>query len=300
MKYLWLILPTMLTACSWHAKRNPMDENLSRVLVVDDSNKIVTRMLQQAMIALPDSEPQFDVTSTTSDGMKSLDRYRPLIVRTEINHDQSRTELAYSKNVYANEQTVVTLRAASYKQLQHDLAKGQLQSLLHQQIVQREKKHIETAPRNPLNRTIKQQFGIDIMLPPTLNRSKQADNFIWASSDDENFMLNICIYLGENRDSIMQQNIKGQTDAQYMVTTPGTTVQRRRQIGQTLCTERRGLWHMKGDAMGGPYMSIAIPHPDSRHTITIEAFAYAPTRHKRDLMRLAEAIILTAINTQHK
>lgn len=296
MKYFSLILLTMLTACSWHTKRNPMEENLSQVLVVDDSSSIVARLLQQPMIALPDSEPQFDVLSIRSDSMKSLDRYRPLIVRTEIRPEQERTVVAYSNNMYAREQTVVTLRSSSFARLQRDLAKGSLQQLLHKQIVRREKMHIEAAPRNPLNQTIEQQMGISITLPPNLNRIKQGKEFVWVSSDDQDYTLNICIYRGDNRDSIMQQNIKGQTDQQYMATTPQTTVQRRRKVGSMQCIERRGQWHIEGDAMGGAYISLTTMPSQHQPQTTIEGFVYAPTRHKRDLVRLAEATLLTAFD----
>lgn len=287
------MLIAVMASCSWGGKRDGLSDCPGEVLVVDDSAGTVAAMLSHEYPALTDSEPEFDVISLRSDELQSLDRYRPLIVRTDIGAHCRRTEVAYTNNMYAREQTVVTLRAQSYDRLRRDLSPQRLTSLLHKQIIRREAHKLRTEQKNHLARQVKREFHIDIALPPIITLAKQGDDFLWLSSADGEFTLNFCFYRSLNRDSVMQQNIKGQTDQQYMTTVGGTTLSRQRRIGSIAVSERRGLWQMHGDAMGGCYLQFAFENPNDHRPIVAEAFVYAPQRKKRDLMRLAEASLQT-------
>lgn len=293
MKWMCLIVLTVLVSCSWGGRSDGLTECPNEVLVIDDSAAIVTASLSKSFPALPDSEPMFNVRSISRSDFKSLEMYRPLIVRISINPKQKHTEIAYSNNMYAREQIVVTLRAASYTQLQRDLASQRLTRLLHQQVIKRESMRMKAERRNPLADSVKRSFGISIAIPPIVTRIKHSHDFVWLSSADGEYTFNLCFYRSENRDSVMRENIKGQSDSQYMVTTPQTTLIRHRHIEQTEVTEHRGLWHMQGDAMGGSYLSFAFNSHGDGQKIVAEVFVYAPSRSKRDLMREAEAVLTT-------
>lgn len=293
MKWTWLFLIVMLASCSWGGRRDGLSDCPGEVLVVDDSAGIVAAMLSRPYLALTDSEPEFDVISKQSSKLQSLDRYRPLIVRTDIGQKWKRTAVAYTNNMYAREQTVVTLRASSYDRLRRDLSPQRLASLLNGQIIRREANKLRTEQKNHLARNVKREFNLDIALPPIITLAKQGQDFLWLSSADGEFTLNFCFYRSENRDSVMQQNIKGQTDRQYMTTVANSVLSRQRHIGSVALTERRGLWRMEGDAMGGCYLQYAFLNPNDGRPIVAEAFVYAPQRKKRDLIRLAEASLQT-------
>ena len=113
-------------------------------------------------------------------------------------------------------------------------------------------------------------------------------------------MRNLCIYrLGvadtrnfiRLRDSVMQINIKGESDAMFMKTVLGSCsvyppVQK---------TDNgflvRGLWEMKGDAMGGPFVCRIIQKDGG--VLVAEAFVYAPEMKKRNRIRQLEASLYT-------
>ena len=57
--------------------------------------------------------------------------------------------------------------------------------------------------------------------------------------------------------------------------------------------EARGLWRMKGDFMGGPYVSHMRLDPVNQRIIVVEAFIYSPDKMKRNLMRQMEASLYT-------
>jgi hypothetical protein len=55
----------------------------------------------------------------------------------------------------------------------------------------------------------------------------------------------------------------------------------------------RGLWRVKGDRMGGPFVSHSRVDEVNGRVIVAEAFIYAPESLKRDLIRRMEAALYT-------
>ena len=93
------------------------------------------------------------------------------------------------------------------------------------------------------------------------------------------------------RDSVMKSNIKGETNAMYMQTAALP-------VNVNMIHERnknliifRGLWEVKGDAMGGPFVSHVIEHKGN--TLVVEAFVFAPGKKKRNYLRQLEAALYT-------
>ena len=148
---------------------------------------------------------------------------------------------------------------------------------------------------------IKKMFGIDIKIPAAMNASKKAKDFIWISNNASSGMQNLLVFKvkseerragkvkSEERrmknsnafhaddkaliDSILRTNMPGETDNMYMVIPH---------------LSERGLWEMKGDAMGGPYVMRRI-----HNNLYIIAFVYAPEMKKKILIKQLEAAIST-------
>ena len=57
--------------------------------------------------------------------------------------------------------------------------------------------------------------------------------------------------------------------------------------------EARGLWRMKGDFMGGPFVSHTRLDKANQRIITAEIFVYSPDKLKRNLVRMLEASLYT-------
>lgn len=57
--------------------------------------------------------------------------------------------------------------------------------------------------------------------------------------------------------------------------------------------EARGLWRMKGDFMGGPFVSHTRLDKTNQRIITAEVFVYSPNKLKRNLVRMLEASLYT-------
>ena len=149
---------------------------------------------------------------------------------------------------------------------------------------------------------IKKMFGIDMKIPVSMNASKKAKDFIWISNNASTGMQNLLVFKvkSEERrmknsnavpaddkaqiDSILRTNMLGETDSMYM---------------EIPVLSERGLWEMKGDAMGGPYVMHRIHKPTSLaeiqqgYDLYIIGFVYAPEMKKKILIKQLEAAIST-------
>lgn len=81
-------------------------------------------------------------------------------------------------------------------------------------------------------------------------------------------------------DSILRTNMPGETDSMYM---------------EIPVLSERGLWEMKGDAMGGPYVMHRIHKPTSQaeiqqgYDLYIIGFVYAPEMKKENINQAARS-----------
>ena len=91
----------------------------------------------------------------------------------------------------------------------------------------------------------------------------------------------------------MRANIPGFKEGVYMSTDSLLTDVRPINVQNSYTMEARGLWRMKGDFMGGPYVSHTRLDEKNQRIITAEIFVYSPDKMKRNLVRQMEASLYT-------
>ena len=91
----------------------------------------------------------------------------------------------------------------------------------------------------------------------------------------------------------MKENIPGESPGMYMTTVAPTMECFNTEIEGQRAMKIQGLWEMKGDMMGGPFVGLAIPDSLRQRTLVAEAFVYAPEQKKRNMMRQLEATLYT-------
>jgi hypothetical protein len=69
----------------------------------------------------------------------------------------------------------------------------------------------------------------------------------------------------------------------------------REKIMQDSCytIEVRGLWKVKGDFMGGPFVNLSILNEKTNKIVCVDGYVYAPSQNKRLIMRQVEAVLKT-------
>ena len=313
-----LLIVILLTGCNGgKGKRLPSSNGQPYEVVLEgDTANIVSEILTEDVPALPQSEPLCNVISVKRG--KAKGSYST--VRTRIVVDIDKRHEAFSAKTYkdanASPQLVIHIRTKSAEQLRAMLydkdgqPNGNAQKL-RTLIDQSELQHLAaTIKQNPeKQREVKRMFGIDMKIPLSMDASKKGKGFFWLSNNANTGMQNILIFRGKNEerrtkreerrtkreerrtkreegrgkndtfaslqqqvDSILQKNMPGETDSMYM-TIPHIA--------------ERGLWQMKGDAMGGPYVM------KTKGDIAVIAFVYAPEKKKRNLTKQLEAVLTT-------
>lgn len=299
-----LLIVILLTGCyGGKGKRLPSSTGQPYEVVLEgDTANIVSEILTEDVPALPQSEPLCNVISVKRGKAKGC--YST--VRTRIVVDIDKRHEAFSAKAYkdanASPQLVIRIRAKSAEQLRTMLydkdgqPNGNAQKL-RTLIDQSELQHLAaTIKQNPeKQREVKRMFGIDMKIPLSMDASKKGKGFFWLSNNANTGMQNILIFrvnreerrtkkeerkrknetfatLQQQVDSILQKNMPGETDSMYM-TIPHIA--------------ERGLWQMKGDAMGGPYVMR------TKGDIAVIAFVYAPEKKKRNLTKQLEAVLTT-------
>ncbi len=309
-----LLLYILLSGCN-RGKENQLPKSTGmpyEVVLEGDTDSIVTKMLTEDVTGLPQPEPLCRLIQVK----KGKTRGNYLLVRTRIVvnigerdfGEQNIGERDFSVTLHHDEnaapQNIIRITAQSAQQLRERLNGEKLRHIVDEV----ELKHLaDIISGNPSKQNremqdeIKKMFGIDMKIPAAMNASKKAKDFIWISNNASSGMQNLLIMKvkSEERrmknsnafhvndkaliDSILRTNMPGETDSMYMVIPH---------------LSERGLWEMKGDAMGGPYVMHRIHRQTSQaakqgYNLYIIAFVYAPEMKKKILIKQLEAAIST-------
>ena len=309
------LLLLFLASCSTGGRNGKLPKSTGmpyEVVLEGDTDSIVTKMLTEDVTGLPQPEPLCRLIQVK----KGKTRGNYLLVRTRIvvnigerdfgeqNIGERDFSVRLSHDENAAPQNIIRITAQSAQQLRERLNGEKLRQIVDEV----ELKHLaDIISGNPSKQNremqdeIKKMFGIDMKIPAAMNASKKAKDFIWISNNASSGMQNLLIMKvkSEERrmknsnafhvndkaqiDSILRTNMPGETDSMYMVIPH---------------LSERGLWEMKGDAMGGPYVMHRIHRQTSQaakqgYNLYIIAFVYAPEMKKKILIKQLEAAIST-------
>ena len=286
----------LLTSCGLTGKNRKKPASTGQpyeIVLEGDTDSIVTRILTEDVPSLPQPEPLCKLIQVK----KGKTKGSYLLVRTRIivNITDKDFAVKLSHDENAAPQNIIRINAHSVQQLRERLNGEKLRQIVDEA----ELKHLaEMISNNPskqnkeMQEEVKKTFGLDMKIPVSMNASKKAKDFIWISNNASTGMLNLLVMKvkSEERriknsnafhvnvndkaqiDNILRTNMPGETDSMYMT------------IPVLL---ERGLWEMKGDAMGGPYVMHRI------HNLYVIGFVYAPEMKKKILIKQLEAAIST-------
>lgn len=295
----------LLTSCGLTGKNRKKPASTGRpyeIVLEGDTDSIVTRILTEDVPALPQPEPLCKLIQVK----KGKTKGSYLLVRTRIIVNITDKDFAVKLNHDENAapQNIIRINARSVQQLRERLNGEKLRQIVDEA----ELKHLaEMISNNPskqnkeMQEEVKKTFGLDMKIPVSMNASKKAKDFIWISNNASTGMQNLLVMKvkSEERrmknsnafhvndkaqiDSILRTNMPGETDSMYMVIP---------------VLSERGLWEMKGDAMGGPYVMHRIHRQTSQtakpgYSLYIIGFVYAPEMKKKILIKQLEAAIST-------
>lgn len=259
---------------------------------------------------LPQSERSFRIMYTDPEHFDATLKLIRNIIIVEINKERyTQPKFRYAKDVYAAPQTILTIQApdeASFADFVETNRQLIIDFFTHaeinRQIVALRDKHSDYIATK-----VKSMFDCDVWVPGELTSTKQGENFFWAGTNtataDQNFVIYSYPYTDKDtftkeyfvhkRDSVMKANIPGAREGMYMSTDSLMTDVKNIAVQGEYAQEARGLWRIKGDFMGGPYVSHARVDRANQRVIVAEIFVYSPDKLKRNLVRQMEASLYT-------
>lgn len=261
------------------------------IVLVGDTDSIVSKMLQRDVAALPQAEPMFDVLSISAKD----DHGSWLLARTRIVvHVGKQYGFSVERilNVRARPQMELVVTAPSPVVLQAKVNVEKLMAMLDQW----ELRHLAKTMKQDVRRqeVVAHTFGVSLKIPATMKSGKETKDFLWISNNANSGMQNLLVFRVEKPEKdmtsqiqrMLEKNIIGEEDGMYMQISSMEAYTTFSGMGMM-----RGLWYMEGDAMGGPYIMRIIPKGDS--AIVAMGFVYAPEMKKRNLIKQLEAVLQT-------
>ena len=267
-----IMIACILLGCrqASHHRLPSSSARAGEVLVVGDTT---------GQLGLPQPEPRFDVRPTTQDQLKG----NALLARAIV--ILSDKPYASGHDLNARPQLVIEASARDSARILRDLLAFEEQEsydfLQHNHHPKMEEK-------------IRRQFGVQMKVPEAMRASKTSKDFLWIATNGAENLRSLCVLRLADRpkadwaraiDEILSQHIHGDQASSSMHLALAT-VQTQQERGIDLLT---GQWMMEGNAMGGPF--VASVKKTRQGALVLLAFAYAPEREKRNIMRQLRTVV---------
>ena len=273
------------------------------------AGRALYNVLDTDVPGLPQSERSFRIMSTSPKDFDAILKLVRNIIIVDIQDIYTQPKFKYAKDVYASPQMILTIQApdeASFEKFVEE-NKQPIIDFFTRAEMNRQISVLETKHNDYVSTKVKSMFDCDVWVPGELTATKQGENFFWAGTNaatgDQNFVIYSYPYTDKDtftkeyfvhkRDSVMKVNIPGASEGMYMETDSLMTDVRPINVQGEYALEARGLWRVKGDFMGGPYVSHVRLDKANQRIIVSEIFVYSPDKMKRNLVRQMEASLYT-------
>ncbi len=310
----------LLSACKDGHIMNPQASGRPyEVMVVIDhdlwqqpAGRALFDVLDTDIPGLPQPERSFHISQVAPrDFNATLRLFRNII---EVNIDRRQftlTKMKFVRNEYADDQVILRINSPSNEAFAEYVTKNR-QSIIdffNNMEVNRLCVHLKKEYSKLAYDDTKQLFDCVLYAPKELKSHKRGKDFLWVSNDAPSGIVCMAVYsypyegpqvfnkqyILHKRDSIMAKNIPGSEPDMYMQTDTMATEVKPITVHGKYAYEARGLWYMRNDGMGGPFVSHSRVDEKNNRVITVEGFVFAPEKMKRGLMHRMEGALYTLL-----
>ena len=275
----------------------------------------IRNVLAAPIYGLPQDEPMFTINQIPPSVFSGFVTRNRTVLKIETNKEAGIEVLT---NVYAQPQKVIVVSGKTKQDIITTITENasRITTTIRNEEIAERLRQMNKSPHN--FKTIEKKLGFTIQFQSAYKIAKESDNFFWIRKDITTGTTNLLLYtvpystIKRNdsltsqiirlRDSIGETYIRGRQDgeikangekiASYMTTEMDyspflyETI-----INNKPAIETKGIWDLKGDFMGGPFINYAIEDKINKRWVVVEGFAFAPSVEKRDYMLELEAIL---------
>ncbi|MDP2423609.1 MAG: DUF4837 family protein [Bacteroidales bacterium] len=290
----------------------------SEILVVADKNlwngqigEEIRLLFGQDIEGLPQPEPMYSLINIVESEFSTIFQSHRNLFIISIKPEVSRPFIETKRDLWARPQRVIKINASSDTAALRLFNEHKLAFLMMFEQVERER--IQRAYRSIADVSIHKQlvknFGISMVVPQGYYVAKKTPDFMWLRRETLEFSQGILIYsynytdtssfnmgyLIAMRDIMTEIHVPGTFDGTYMTVSRDyiLPVTKKVDLNHRFAVETRGLWEVKSDYMGGPFISYTFVDEKNNKVFTLDGYVYAPKDNKRDFIRQMEAIFHT-------
>ncbi len=287
----------------------------SEILVVAEKNtwngpvgEVIRSVFGQEIYGLPQPEPMYSLPNIAESDFSTIFQSHRNLFIVSIKPEYNKPFIETKRDLWAKPQRIIKINAA------YDSAALRLFNENKQAFIsmfdQMERERIQKAYAGVTDVSILRQlvetFNISLVVPQGYYVAKKTGDFMWLRRETLDFSQGILIYnynytdtssfsLGyiiAMRDIMTEIHVPGTFNGTFMTVSRNYILPEIKKIdfnGQ-FAVETRGLWEVKNDFMGGPFISYTFVDQNKTKILTLDGYVYAPKDQKRDLVRQMEAI----------
>ena len=283
--------------------------NLNEIsIVVEDQlwegsvGKTLTNILSKPIYGLPQQEPLFKLRQIPPRVFSGFVTKSRTIIIIE-NNKQKHTRLLLNK--YASPQTVIVVSGMTSREIIEELKKHSKKIINNIKEAEIKEKQRRIRKSLSISQALDSIFKIKLDYPSIYRVAAVDRNFVWLRKDIKSGSVNLSVFqtpLKTNklntekiiiiRDSVSKQKIPGPTKGTYMSTeTQYKSVLVPTKIKTHKGLEVRGLWEVKKQFMGGPFINFSVVDSINNRILFFDGFVYSPGTKKASYIFEIEAII---------
>ena len=283
--------------------------NLNEVSVIIENNlwegvigKELKTTFSKPIYGLPQQEKQFILRQMPPGVFSGFATKSRAIIKIEPNKKKG---INVVSNKYASPQKIIVVSGANASQIIQQIKSNaeEIISILRNSEIREKKRRIKKALSN--SSSLKKVFNITLDYPSIYREASVLENFIWLRKDTKSGSVNLSIFetpLTKDklstqqviavRDSVAKIKIPGPTLGTYMTTDPEyKAVSKPVRINKKIAMETRGLWEVKKQFMGGPFINFSVIDSINNRILYFDGFVYSPGTAKASYIFELEAII---------
>lgn len=272
----------------------------------------VCDMLEEDVPGLTRPQGYFNIVKQTDErGLTDIDRRCCNVLRLSIDPAYVTPSTSVAYNVYARPQTIVVVKAPSAEVATRyvESSAAALRDIFERAERETSNNYYRAAASEQLMADFKAHTGIEMVIPNNYYKATTRDKeLLWYIRDYTKKAQYIFAYSYDytskedlSPEWIMRSianrlyTIPGELAGSYMgVNEDGPAIVADIEVNGRKWRELRGWWEVKGDFMGGPFVSYTTLDEANGRLTTILFALYAPEEGQRSPLRELEHLIYTA------
>ena len=260
---------------------------------------------------LPQPEPYYKLIQVKEDGFGDLLRIHRNIFIITIDSSLQKPVLELLQNLWASPQRVVKIAAPGIEGIKEtfEANKVKILNLFDNAEMDRLQKLYSKSKNIEAISAIEKKFGFSLSVPADYYLALDKDNFIWLRRETNLEGQGVLIYAYPYTDTIAfnprkiqsvrnqftQLYVPGPSDSSYMAVADEfiRPIPRTIMLKDQPATELRGLWEVRKDFMGGPFVSYTFVDEKNNMVVALDGYVYAPGINKLAMLKQVQSILLS-------